>query len=512
MSKDQEWVMIGLDPQISKRQGMPSQLPIPKGEFEGLADKGLSVDNARKWIKSFLNDSPAGKDGNWRKKNSQLVSSLEVFLDKGPLLDRAQKAFGENDFEKAASALKRIASMDPDDHAARLNLASAQMALRDYPGALKTFQQIRKTFEGDADYHVGLGQVHASMNNKDAAIDEFVLALEAQPDCQPALDALAKLGILVPIYENPRDAASLTYVRSDMVAEYLGTVWQAEPRDAAYYLEQIAYHERENRPAVVLGAAERAIEAGGGERAELAKIAALRDLGRKDEALAAAKAYVEKVPGSAGGHVEHARCLAAAGQKDEARGALDRALEADPGDLAALQYRFWPADAATNIQGVSNAIPGLAAFAEAHPDAVGAWRSLARAKIATGAKDEGIDLLRKAVGLEADDDDLRAELWTQLGNEKRYEEIIEDASKIENMAKRDWKLRWNEAEAYLGLGKKLEARGAFSAINFDDSLHVDIRKRAKRAVNSIDEGLTLGGVMADPGPLPDGTGTPPAAT
>ncbi|MDI3282988.1 tetratricopeptide repeat protein [Polyangium sp. 15x6] len=507
MSKDEEWVMIALDPKMSRRQGMPPQLPIPKSEFEGLADKGLSIENARKWIKSFLNDSPAGKDGNWRKKNSQLVSALEVFLDKAPLLDRAQKGFAENDFEKALSALKRIASMDPDDHAARLNLAAAQTALRDYPAALKTYQSIRKTFEGDADYHVGLGQVHATMSNKDAAIDEFVLALEAQPDCQPALDALAKLGVLVPVYENPRDATSLTYVRSDKVDEYLASVWDAEARDAAYYLEQLAYHEREARPIVVLAIAERIIKLGdaaSAERGELAKIAALRDLGRRDEALAAAKAYVEKAH-SAGAYVELGRSLAAAGNTDEARAALDKALEADPGDLLALQYRFWPADAATNIQGVSNAIPALAAFAEAHPNAVGAWRSLARAKIATGAKDEGIDLLKKAVALRPEDDDLRAELWTHLGNEKRYQEIVEDAGKLENLAKRDWKLRWNEAEAYLGLEKKIEARGAFSAINFDDSLHVDIRKRAKRAVKSIDEGLTLGGVMSNPE-------TPPAAT
>ncbi|HMY20312.1 MAG TPA: hypothetical protein PKA58_28490, partial [Polyangium sp.] len=79
-----------------------------------------------------------------------------------------------------------------------------------------------------------------------------------------------------------------------------------------------------------------------------------------------------------------------------------------------------------------------------------------------------------------------------------YQEIIDDAGKIENINKRDWKLRWNEAEAYLGLGRKFEARGAFTAINFDESLHVDIRKRAKRAVKSIDEGMTLSGPTAPP--------------
>jgi hypothetical protein len=34
----------------------------------------------------------------------------------------------------------------------------------------------------------------------------------------------------------------------------------------------------------------------------------------------------------------------------------------------------------------------------------------------------------------------------------------------------------------------MEARAAFSAINFDEALHVDIRKRAKRAVKTLDEG------------------------
>lgn len=495
--KEEEWVMIGLDAQMARRQGLPPQLPIPKTEFEGLADKGLSIENARKWIKDFLDNSPAGKDGVWRKRNSQLVSALEVFLDKAKLIERAQQGFAENDYDKAISSLKRITTMDPDDHSAKLNLASAYANMRDYPAALKTFSQIRKTFEGDADYHVALGQVHASMSNKDEATNEFVLALEAKADCQPALDALTKLGVLTPVYENPKDAASLTYVRADSVAEYLQTVWGAEPRDGAYYLEQITYHEREGRPAVVLAAADRvlALAPGGAEqqRAELARIAALRDLGSTADALAAAQAYVAKAPDVAGAHVELGRSLAAMGQRDEAKAALDKALEIDPGDLMALHLRFWPPNASTDIQAVSAILPALTAFAEAHPAAVGAWRSLARAKITTGAKEEGVQLLQKAVALNPTDDDLRAELWTQLGGLQRFQEIADDAAKLENLAKRDWRLRWNEAEAYLGLDKRVEARAAFAAINFDDTLHVDIRKRAKRAVKNIDEGHSLAG-------------------
>ncbi len=136
MSDQGEWVLINLDEKAARRQGIPAGMPVPRKDFEGLAEKGLSIDLARKWIKDFLTNSPAGKDGAWRKKNHKMVVALEAFLDKAPLWDRAQKAFAENDYEKAMSALKRIASMDPDDHAARLNLASAQANAGDFAGAL----------------------------------------------------------------------------------------------------------------------------------------------------------------------------------------------------------------------------------------------------------------------------------------------------------------------------------------------------------------------------------------
>ncbi|CAN93181.1 hypothetical protein sce3022 [Sorangium cellulosum So ce56] len=490
MSEQSDWVLIGLDETTARRQGIPARMPVPRGEFEGLADKGLSIDAARKWIKDFLTNSEPGKSGVWRKQNSTLVSQFEAFLDKAPVWERAQKAFGERDYEKAISALKRIITMDPDDHAARLNLASAQANMGDHPAALKSFQAIRKTFQGDADYHVAVGQVHLAMQKKDAALDEMVLALEAKPDCQPALDAMVQLGVLLPIYENPRDAASLVYVRADAVLEYLAGQWDAAPRDGAFYLEQLAYHERELRHDVALAAAERAAAASGEgasrERAHLARIAALRSLGRTDEALGAAEAFVATAPSSSGAWVELAKCLSQAGRGAEVPAAVERALESDPGDLAALSLRFWPSDPA-DIQKVNEAIPALAAFVAAHPESAGARRSLARAELVAGRIDDALAGFAAAVALAPGDDDLRAEYWTELGKQQRYPDIIADAAKLSDLAKRDWKLRWNEAEAYAALGKNIEARAAFSAINFDESLHVDVRRRAKRAVKTMDE-------------------------
>src|SRR5277367_2022715 len=284
---DGGWVLMGLDEKMARRQGLPAQMPVPKAEFEGLADQGLNIDKARKWVKDFLATSPAGQDGTWRRRNSALVTTLEAFVDNAPLWEKAQKAFAENDYEKAVSALKRITIMNADDHAAKLNLASALANVGDFEGALKNFKAIRKTFEGDADFHVAVGHVYLRLQDKDQALNEMVLALEAKADCQPALEALIQLGVLRAIYENPRDANSLTYVRADSVVKYLGDLWAQEARDAAFYLEQLAYHERENRHDVALLAAERAIaatdeaypHAPGNERAELAKVASLRALG-----------------------------------------------------------------------------------------------------------------------------------------------------------------------------------------------------------------------------------------
>lgn len=494
MSEQVEWVLIGIDEKTARRQGIPPSIPVPKAQFESLADTGLKPEIVRAWIKDFLNNSEPGKSGVWRKQNSATVTKLEAFVDKAGAWEKAQAAFGESDYDKAIAALKRVVMMDPDDHAARLNLGSALANQKNFAEAMKHFKAVRPTFEGDPDYHVTVSHVELAMGRRDDAIGQLVLALEAKPDHQPALDGLAALGVLVAIYENPHDATSLTYVRADSVVEYLVVEWDKEPRDAKFFLEQLTYHEREGRFEIALLAAERAAKVGGGERASLATIAALRELGRLDDSLAKAQAFVAEFPDSAGGHVELSRCLSRAGRDDDASREVDRALELDPGDQLALVLRFWPADR-SDIQQVNEAIPALKAFAETHANSPGVLRSLARAYVVVGRVDDALALFAQACELAPADDDLRAEYWNELGKQAKFDVILADAAKVPDMGKRDWKLRWNEAEAYAGAGRRIEARAAFSAINFDEKLHVDIRKRAKRAVKSIDEGGVEGALV-----------------
>jgi tetratricopeptide (TPR) repeat protein len=504
MSEEADWLLINLDELVAKRQGLPSSIPVPKDEFKklqvaiaagGEKDEGFSAKKVRAWCSDFLNNSEVGKNAAWRKKNRPMVVGMEAFVDTGPLWDKAQKAFAENDFEKAIQALKRVTVQNEDDHSAKLNLASAYANTGQFEPAKKLFLAIKPTYKGDAEFHVALAQVHMRLKDKDAAVEEFLDALDAKPDHTGALDSLAQLGVLAKIYENPKDASSLIFVRADSVVDYLTGEWDKEPRTLEFFLEQIAYHEREQRPGVVLEAAERAIKAAGeagSERAELAKIAALRTCRNLDEALAAAKSYAERAPKSSGAQVELARTLGEKGETEAANAALDKALENDPGDLVAMMLKYWPDDP-NDIAAIGAMIPALKEFVEAHADHPGCWRTLARAYLAVNRIDDALDLFKKTVELAPKDDDLRSEWWSELAKQQRYDVIMKDAQSLGDMKARDWRLRWNEAEAYAGSGKKIEARACFSALNFDQDLHVDIRRRAKRAVSSLDE--TLAGDM-----------------
>ncbi len=485
MSEAGGWLLVGLEEKIARRQGVPAKIPVPsKEEFEAMAEKGMQPDQLKKWVSAFLQVAPA----QWRAENADLAKSYDRYLSKIDLWGKAQAAFAKEDFKTAISTLKLIGNLDPDDHAAKMNLASTLASTGDHAGAVKLLESIRATFEGEPDYHSTLGQLHAAMGKRDDAVDELVLALEAKPDHQASMDMLKQLGVLVPIYENPKDAGSLTYVRADALVDYLATVWDAETRDTAYYLEQAAYHSSEGRHAVALAAAERAGAAAQAphERAEAARVQALRSLGRADDALAAAKAFAEHDPKSSIARVELAQSLAMKGDAAGATTEVQKALELDPGNLVALDLAFWPTGKdREDISKVQECIPALFAFADKNGSSAGAWRSLARAKLQVNSYDEAFELYKMAISLTPDDDDLRAEYWTELGRQTRYAEIIADAQALSDMGKRSWQLRWNEAEAYARTDKKVEARAAFAQIQGDPTLHVDVRKRAKRAVTSV---------------------------
>ena len=143
----------------SRRVGSPTiarsfQIPgvlamVPKGEFESLADKGMTVDQMRGWVSKFITTSPAMHNANWRTQNAALARSFEVFVAKKDSWAKAQDAFGKNDFKSAVGALRMISNIDPNDHCAKLNLASALSSSGDHAAAIAMLDSVTETWAGE---------------------------------------------------------------------------------------------------------------------------------------------------------------------------------------------------------------------------------------------------------------------------------------------------------------------------------------------------------------------------
>lgn len=477
-----EWVVLNLDTKQAKQHGMPEKMPMPKDQFEATGTKGLTHDTALKWITEFL--TAAGPT--LRQKEPATAKRYEAYVSKMKFWQDAQRAFTKRDLAKAASLLQLVSNVDKDDYAAKQNLATVHAAMGNHEAAIKGFESIADVWSGVADYHVAYANTLLAAGNREGAIGQFVEALEADPECRAALDGLVTLGLLVKVYEDPLDPKSLTFVRRDALLQYLVNDWDANPRGFEFLLRAAAYHESERRYDVALAASERALTLiPDSEPGVLSKSSALRNLGQTADARAALAAYVDA-------HPTAVSCLAQLAaidlENENPSGAsvwLEKALQLDPGHLTALQLEFFGNLEPITLEKAASALPKVQAYVATHATQSGAQRLLGRLLLQMNSEDGALVALHTATNLSPDDDDVRSEYLNALLRYGRFETVVQVVGAVENLARRDWRLRWSEADAYLGMGKKMEARAAFTAINADPSLHVSVRARAKRAVESM---------------------------
>lgn len=477
-----EWVVLNLDAKQAKQHGMPDKMPMPKDEFEAVGIKGLTHETAHKWITEFL--GAAGPT--LRQKEPATAKRYEAYLSKMKFWHDAQKAFSKRDFAKAASLLQLVANVDKEDYAAKQNLATVHAALGNHDAAIKVFNEIAEVWSGSAEYHVAFANTLLAAGKRDDATEQFVQALEASPECRPAMDGLVTLGLLVKIYEDPLDPKSLTFVRRDGLLGYLTEDWEKNPKSTEFLLRVGAYHESENRNDVALAAAERILASEPShEPALLLKASSLRRLGQVGAAQSLLRTYVAAHPESASALAQLADLAFENKDNAAAEQLVKQALAIDPGHLTALQLEFFHNLTPPTLEEAGAKVDAVEAYSKANPASAGALRLLGRILLQVNNEERAVAALQAAVALAPKDDDVLAEYLNALLRFGRFQTVTEVVGAVEGLAQRDWRLRWSEADAYLGLGKKMEARAAFTAINADENLHVAVRARAKRAVQNM---------------------------
>jgi tetratricopeptide (TPR) repeat protein len=461
---------------------MPEKMPMPKDQFEAVGIKGLTHETAHKWITEFM--TAAGPT--LRQKEPATAKRYEAYLSKMKFWQDAQKAFTKRDFTKAASLLQLVSNVDKEDYAAKQNLATVHAALGNHAAAIKVFTEIADVWSGSAEYHVAFANTLITAGDKDGAIEQFVQALEAEPDCRMAMEGLVTLGLLVKIYEDPLDPKSLTFVRRDSLLEYLTGEWDKVTPELAFLLRVGAYHESESRYEVALAAAERAFaNSPESEAALLLKASSLRRLGKAAQAVELLQAHVAASPHAASGLAQLAQLAFEAKDTTKGHEWVSKALAVDAGHLTALQLEFFESIDPPSLEQAAASVERVDTYAKAHAQSAGAQRMLGRILLQVNSEERAVAALLAATQLAPGDDDVLAEYMNALLRYGHFQAVIDAVGSLPDLAKRDWRLRWSEADAYLGLSKKMEARAAFTAINADDSLHVSVRARAKRAVENM---------------------------
>ena len=107
-----------------------------------------------------------------------------------PLLQKAEEAFGKGDFVHAKEAYQAALAIDPTNYVATVYLGDAYFSSKEFPEALRWFQ---KAIELNPDFekaHRYSGDTLLRLNRKDDALDQYLLAVVAEPYSQYPWTAL----------------------------------------------------------------------------------------------------------------------------------------------------------------------------------------------------------------------------------------------------------------------------------------------------------------------------------
>jgi tetratricopeptide (TPR) repeat protein len=450
-----DWRMEELDPRIAAKASLPARVPVPE-DVAASAEYAITRAAAAGWAEDYLAEHPGDP-------------ALERLVAKEPYWRAAEAPLMAEDWESALPVIEQILDIDPDDAAARFNLASAQRGTGHPEVALETLAAVAAVFEDEGVFHANVARTEEALGHRDAAVAGYHRALELLPGDAFLLERLAALGDLVaafgpdgePVYV---DAVDFTdSVRQDLAQH-------AEDPDYLVGVAEVLLTQ--GHADLGRNAAELAL-ASAPERADALLLAGIAEeqLGHPAAALGLLERHVGLEPNSAAGQSHRAHALFLLGRVEEAREAAAVAFELDPNDMVAIQTAVAGDDGAEAVLG------RISALIELRPAAWAPWRAAGDVHHTAGNEDAAMTHWRRAIDLGADDGTIGMYLG-ELGRSGRIDELVEIADGLSRLSERDPGLRWNVASGYAEAGREAEARIVFASIAHDDRVGADLRAAA----------------------------------
>ncbi len=335
-----------------------------------------------------------------------------------------------------------------------------------------------------------LGMLQAQEGDRNKAIAALSNATKLNPRDRTAFEALASLKAIVKVLRDPKDPNSATYVGIPQYRQLCEQQFSGM-RDNHPALLEFADFQLRNQFAPDLGvqALERARELAPADPRTLSALAnGYRIISQHDKAKAVAEDLANRFPTESPAWMNLAQILAAAGDRDGERAALEKALELDPNAAPALAVLFKLADGPN-----ADTERRLAEHAEANKAPFGFLLA------SDGAHNRGdhaaaLDYAARAYALEPEREEVLLHYCAMIGAAKDEPRLRRDIEPAVHTAKYTKRLDWNYAHALKNLGHTNEAINALISAASAEGAPEDFQHTVGSTIDMWTQKLAQGGV------------------
>lgn len=252
------------------------------------------------------------------------------------------EALQDSELADAAELIEKVEAAHPDTSFVLFHKAYLARGRGELDEAVAFYRAAGEKTPGIAQIWNNLAMILAMQERRDDAVDAFRKALAASPQDRTALEGLAQLRELVKLIRDPKDEKSAMYVEipvfRDMATKQLGAL-ASDPDQLLNYGEEL--FRTGIIPDVGITALEKAREIRPTHPRTLYALATVyRANGRLEDAKKMSEELAAAVPDNADAHFNLAQSCNALGDTAGERAALERVLELNPNQQAALGIWF----------------------------------------------------------------------------------------------------------------------------------------------------------------------------
>lgn len=422
--------------------GLPNRIPWPAdADVKGASEEPFNHSELVRAIESM---------------GSEVEEPWKGYLAASSNFDALVEMLEDSECPEATTLLDEMEAAHPGTAFVAFHRGIVARQDGNYAEAIQQFENAARKTPNVPMIWLQLGMLQAQEGDRDKAIAALNNAARLNPRDPTAFEALASLKVAVKVLRDPKDPNSATYIGIPQFRQLCEQQF-AQLRDNHAGLLEFAEFQLRNEfaPDIGVQALERARELAPADPRTLSALSnGYRILKQNDKAKVVAQDLAERFSTEPQAWVNLAQILAAGGDKDGERAALEKALELDPNAAPALGILFGLSEGPS-----AEAESKLAEHGESKKAPV-AFLIASDAARTRGDHAAALDYAKKAFALAPEREEVLLQYCATIGDAKDDRLLRRDIEPAVHSGKYTKRLDWNYAHALKQLGETQEAVNA----------------------------------------------------